>query len=62
MRFFRRNGKSAHVSVTDVNGRDSPMTQAERVRFFIREMRSGNELEPAWEASSLAALESIGRS
>jgi hypothetical protein len=59
-RFIKHKERRAYVTVTDVNGDGIPKTLDEPVRIDIYDWKSGDELEPGQNISSLSAyLESI---
>jgi hypothetical protein len=59
-KFIKYKGRRAYVTVTDVNGDGIPKTLDEPVRVETFDLRSGDELEPGQNISSLSAyLESI---
>jgi len=61
-RFVNYNGKRAYVSVTGVDDEGFPSSLDEPVRVMIYDLRSGDELEPGQDFSSLAIyLESINK-
>ena len=54
-KWVKHRGKRAYVAVTDASGDGFPATLDEPVRVAIHDLRSGDELEPAQEISSLSA-------
>jgi hypothetical protein len=56
------NGKRAYVTVTDISEEGLPSSLEEPVRVGIYDLRSGDELEPSRDVSSLGSyLESLDR-
>jgi hypothetical protein len=54
-KWIKHQGKRAYVTVTDASGDGFPVSVEEPVRVAIVDLRSGDELEPAQEISSLSA-------
>lgn len=53
-------GKRAYITVNDISGDSFPSTLEEPVRVAIHDLRSGDEVEPPQEISSLSSyLESL---
>lgn len=60
-KFVKHQGKRAYISVTNVDGDGFPTTLDDPVRVIIYDMRSGDEVEPGQDFSSVGTyLESIG--
>lgn len=59
-KFVKHQGKRAYISVTDASGENFPSTLDEPVRVSIFDLKTGDEMEPVKEISSLGSyLESI---
>jgi hypothetical protein len=59
-KWIKYQGKRAYITVNDANGESFPATLEEPVRVAIHDLRSGNEVEPGREVSSLSSyLESL---
>ncbi len=59
-KWIKYKGKRAYVTVNDASGESFPTTLEEPVRVAIHDLRSGDEVEPGREVSSLSAfLESL---
>ncbi len=59
-KWVKYKGKRAYVTVNDASGESFPTTLEEPVRVAIHDLRSGDEVEPGREVSSLSAfLESL---
>lgn len=59
-KWIKYKGKRAYIAITDASGEGFPTTLEEPVRVAIHDLRSGNEVEPALEFSSLNSyLESL---
>lgn len=59
-KWIKYRGKRAYIAVTDASGDRFPTTLKEPVRVTIHDLRSGDEIEPAREISSLRSyLESL---
>jgi hypothetical protein len=54
-KWIKHRGKRAYVAVHDASGDGFPASLDEPVRVAIHDLRSGDELEPAQEISSLSA-------
>ena len=52
-KWVKFNGKRAYITVTDANGDELPNSLDEPVRVGIYDTRSGDELEPGQDISSL---------
>jgi hypothetical protein len=62
-RWVKHQGKRAYVTVTDISEEGLPNSLDEPVRVGIYDLRSGDELEPLQDLSSLKSyLESLGES
>ncbi len=60
-KWVKHQGKRAYITVHDASGDSFPNTLEEPVRVAIHDLRSGDELEPPLEVSSLSAyLASLG--
>ena len=59
-KWTKYQGKRAYIAVHDASGEGFPTTLDEPVRVAIHDLRSGDELEPSREISSLRSyLESF---
>ncbi|MBM4275069.1 MAG: hypothetical protein FJ134_11500 [Deltaproteobacteria bacterium] len=59
-KWIKYQGKRAYIAVHDISGEGFPTTLEEPVRVAIHELRSGDEVEPPQEISSLSSyLESL---
>jgi hypothetical protein len=59
-KWIKYQGKRAYISITDVSGDSFPTTLEEPVRVAIHDLRSGDEVKPSQEISSLSSyLESL---
>ena len=59
-KWIKYQGKRAYITVNDSSGDSFPTTLEEPVRVAILHLRSGDELEPSQDISSLSAyLESL---
>lgn len=59
-KWIKYQGKRAYIAVTDASGDSFPTTLDEPVRVTIHDLRSGDEVEPSREISSLGSyLESL---
>ncbi len=59
-KWIKHKGKRAYITVNDPSGESFPTTLEEPVRVVIHDLKSGNEVEPSQEFSSLEAyLESL---
>jgi hypothetical protein len=59
-KWIKYKGKRAYIAITDASGEGFPTTLEEPVRVAIHDLRSGNEVEPVLEVSSLNSyLESL---
>ena len=59
-KWIKYNGKRAYVTVNDATGDGFPATLEEPVKVIVHDLKSGNELEPPREISSLKVyLESL---
>ena len=54
-KWIKHLGKRAYIAVHDASGDGFPASLDEPVRVAIIDLRSGDELEPAQEISSLSA-------
>jgi hypothetical protein len=54
-KWVKHHGKRAYIAVHDATGEGFPATLDEPVRVAIHDLRSGDELEPAQDISSLSA-------
>jgi hypothetical protein len=52
-KWIKYKGKRAYIAVTDGSGEGFPTTLEEPVRVTIHDLKSGNEVEPSLEVSSL---------
>ena len=52
-KWVKFNGKRAYITVTDASGDELPNSLDEPVRVGIYDTRSGDELEPGQDISSL---------
>ena len=59
-KWIKHRGKRAYITVNDATGDSFPNTLEEPVRVAIHDLRSGDEVEPAQDVSSLSSyLESL---
>lgn len=59
-KWIKYQGKRAYITVNDASGESFPSTMEEPVRVAIHDLRSGNEVEPGRDISSLSSyLESL---
>jgi hypothetical protein len=59
-KWIKYQGKRAYITVNDVSGDGFPISLEEPVRVAIHDLRSGDEVEPSQEISSLGSyLESL---
>ena len=59
-KWIKYQGKRAYITVNDASGDGFPTTMEEPVRVGIHDLRSGDEVEPSQEISSLGSyLESL---
>jgi hypothetical protein len=59
-KWIKYKGKRAYIAVTDAGGEGFPTILEEPVRVAIHDLKSGDEVEPALEVSSLSSyLESL---
>jgi hypothetical protein len=59
-KWIKHLGKRAYITVNDASGDSFPNTLDEPVRVAVHDLRSGDELEPAQDISSLNSyLESL---
>lgn len=59
-KWIKYQGKRAYITVNDVSGDGFPTTLEEPVRVAIHDLRSGDEVEPSQEISSLGSyIESL---
>ena len=59
-KWIKYRGKRAYITVNDASGESFPSTMEEPVRVAIHDLRSGNEVEPGRDVSSLSSyLESL---
>jgi hypothetical protein len=59
-KWIKYKGKRAYIAVSDASGDSFPNTLEEPVRVAIHDLRSGDELEPSQDVSSLSSyLESL---
>jgi hypothetical protein len=59
-KWIKHRGKRAYITVNDATGDSFPNTLEEPVRVAIHDLRSGDEVEPAQDISSLSSyLESL---
>jgi hypothetical protein len=59
-KWIKHRGKRAYITVNDASGDSFPNTLEEPVRVAIHDLRSGDEVEPAQDISSLSSyLESL---
>ncbi len=59
-KWIKHRGKRAYITVNDASGDSFPNTLDEPVRVAVHDLRSGDELEPAQDISSLNSyLESL---
>ncbi len=62
-KWIKFGGKRAYVTVHDAGGESFPTSLEEPVRVAVHDLKSGNELEPPREYSSLRAyLDSLAES
>lgn len=54
-KWIKYRGKRAYIAVTDASGESFPTSLEEPVRVAIHDLRSGDEVEPYREISSLNA-------
>ena len=52
-KWIKHNGKRAYVTVNDASGDGFPTTLEEPVRVTVHDLKSGDELEPPQDISSL---------
>ena len=55
-KWVKHNGKRAYVTVNDATGDGFPATLEEPVKITVHDLKSGNELEPPREISSLRSI------
>ena len=59
-KWVKHNGKRAYITVNDATGDGFPATLEEPVKVAVHDLKSGNELEPPQDISSLKVyLESL---
>jgi hypothetical protein len=59
-KWIKYQGKRAYITVNDASGESFPTTLEEPVRVAIHNLRSGDEVEPGRDISSLSSyLESL---
>lgn len=59
-KWIKYRGKRAYITVNDASGESFPSTLEEPVRVAIHDLRSGDEVEPGRDVSSLSSyLESL---
>ena len=59
-KWIKYQGKRAYITVNDASGENFPSTMEEPVRVAIHDLRSGDEIEPGHDISSLSSyLESL---
>ena len=59
-KWIKYRGKRAYITVNDASGESFPSTMEEPVRVAIHDLRSGDEVEPGRDISSLSSyLESL---
>ena len=59
-KWIKYNGKRAYITVNDAGGDSFPTSLSEPVRVTVHDLKSGDELEPPQDISSLSAyLESL---
>ncbi len=59
-KWIKYRGKRAYIAVHDASGESFPSTLEEPVRVAIHDLRSGDEVEPGRQVSSLGSfLESL---
>lgn len=59
-KWIKYRGKRAYITVNDASGESFPSTMEEPVRVAIHDLRSGDEVEPGRDVSSLNSyLESL---
>jgi hypothetical protein len=59
-KWIKYRGKRAYITVHDASGESFPGTLEEPVRVAIHDLRSGDEVEPGRQVSSLSSfLESL---
>lgn len=54
-KWIKHNGKRAYIAITDASGESFPTVLDEPVRVAIHDLKSGDELEPSREVSSLSS-------
>ena len=54
-KWIKYKGKRAYVTVNDASGESFPTTLEEPVRVAIHDLKSGDEVEPGREVSSLGS-------
>jgi hypothetical protein len=54
-KWIKHKGKRAYITVNDASGESFPNTLTEPVKVAIHDLRSGDEVEPPQEISSLSA-------
>ncbi len=54
-KWTKYNGKRAYITVNDASGDGFPTTLEEPVKIAVHDLKSGNELEPPQDISSLRA-------
>jgi len=54
-KWIKYKGKRAYITVNDISGDSFPSTLEEPVRVAILDLRSGDEVEPSQEISSLSS-------
>ena len=54
-KWIKYKGKRAYIAIHDASGESFPTTLEEPVRVAIHDLRSGDEVEPGREVSSLSA-------
>jgi hypothetical protein len=54
-KWIKYQGKRAYITVNDAGGDSFPTTLDEPVRVTIHDLKSGNELEPPRDISSLSS-------
>lgn len=52
-KWIKYKGKRAYITVHDASGESFPTTLEEPVRVAIHDLKSGDEVEPGWQVSSL---------
>jgi len=59
-KWIKYKGKRAYITINDLSGESFPSTLEEPVRVAIHDLKSGKEVEPYQEISSLGSyLESV---